>query len=234
MKKILVTVLIIIGFLGTNCAYSTNLSQNTLAKIVEKQVIAQHSKIDGELTAKVLLLPFKNMIIPEGKMTVDVECSDTNFSPKKYVNIVIKVDNKQVRKFPTTVMLTLKKEVWVAIENTARDKSLNRANFVLEKRDITQNYSLVLDKNKDISKYIALRDIKSGTVLDKRFVALIPDINKDSLVSIIFESQGVNIAIDGTSSQDGRIGDFIRVYSDKYKKYYVGKIISPNKVLVKI
>ena len=76
--------------------YRQRESQNTLAKIVEKQVIAQHSKIDGELTAKVLLLPFKNMIIPEGKMTVDVECSDTNFSPKKYVNIVIKVDNNVI------------------------------------------------------------------------------------------------------------------------------------------
>lgn len=219
---------------SSNCAYAANLSQNALAKIVEKQVVAQHSKIDGEISAKVLLLPFKNMQIPEGKMTVEVECSDVKFSPKKYVNIIIKVDGAQVRKFPTTVMMTWKKNVWVAVENTQKDKTLNKDNFVLEKRDITQNYSLILDGNKDISNYVALREIKAGTILDKRFVALIPDINKDSVVSIIFESQGVNIAIDGTSAQDGRLGDFIRVYSEKYKKYYVGKVISPNKVLVKI
>ena len=237
MNKLILHTILAIIFLTVSVSFASAvvLTKSKLSSEIEKQVISKLSKsIKGEVKAEALLLPVDVFEIPSGELDVIVDLDNNNFAPKKYANITIKVNGKKVKKFPTPIALTLYQNVWVATDAIARNQSLNEGGFTLEKKDVTRNYSIAITSDKDISDYVAIRNIRSGDVIDKRFVMPKPDIVKDSVVSVIFDTGGVNIAIEGESMQSGCIGDLIRVRNNQYKKCYIGKIISENKVLVKI
>ncbi|MDD3419515.1 MAG: flagellar basal body P-ring formation chaperone FlgA [Candidatus Gastranaerophilales bacterium] len=237
MTKTVVRIALIIfcSVIFTSSSFAAVLTQGQLASIVEKQVVNQLSgKVQGNLEAKALLLPFNQFDIPNGKLSVHVSLDNYEFAPKKYAQITIKVNGQKVRSFPTPIALTLYQDVWVATENIPRNSTLKSTEFVSERKNVTQNYALVITSDKNIADYISVRDIKSGNIIDKRFVMPKPDVSKNSVISLIFDTGGINIAIDAESLQNGCIGDTVRVRSDEYRKFYTGKVIGINKVLVQI
>ena len=75
----------------------------------------------------------------------------------------------------------------------------------------------------------------NGEVIDKRFVKMRPDVQRNGEVRIFFVSNGdVMVTIDGTAMADGMTGDYINVENKNYKKVYNGKVIGENRVLVAI
>lgn len=221
--------------LSNTSVFAAVLTQNNLASMVEKQVVAKLSKkVNGDLQAKALLLPFNQFEIPNGKLSVDVTLDSYEFAPKKYATITIKVNGQKIKSFPTPVALTLHEDVWVATENITRNSTLNSSDFSAERKDVTQIYSLVVTTDKDICDYVSVRDIKSGCIIDKRYVMPKPDVARNSVVSAIFDTGGINIAIDAEALQNGCLGDSVRIRSDEYKRFYTGKVIGTNKVLIKI
>ena len=232
VKIVLIMTLLVLS--GTS-VFAAILTQEKLNDSIEKQVVAKLSKsVKGELQAKALMLPVDGLEIPQGKLEIKVDLDNNNFAPRKYTIITINVNNQKVRKFSVPVLLTLQQNVWVAGENIVKDSSLDASKFSLEKKDITNNYALTIGADKNPNDYIAVRAIKSGEIIDRRSVMLKPDVFKNSRVSAIFDAGGINVAIDATATQNGVIGDSIRVHSEKYQKFYTGQIVSQNKVLVKI
>lgn len=225
----------ILSVVSTSTVFAAVLTQSRLATEIEKQVTAKLAKsIKGEVTVKALLVPVESFKIPDGELDVIVDLDNNQFAPKKYATVTIMVNGKKVKKFPTPLVLNLYKKVWVATENIERNKSLTEANFTLDKKDVTSNYSIIIDADKDISDYIAVRNIKSGEVIDRRYVMPRPDVTRNTPVSVVFDAGGVKVVVDAQSMQDGCIGDVIKVRSNEYKKYYTGKVISTNQILVKI
>lgn len=237
MNKLATKIFLIMAFLVLSSTYvfAAVLTQEKLADSIEKQVVNKLSKhLSGEIQAKAMMLPIAGFEIPTGKLDIVVSLDNNNFALKKYTIVTINVNGQKVRKFPIPVFLTLTQNVWIATENIAKDSALNLSSFSLEKKDITNNYALVISEDKNPSDYVAVRAIKSGEVIDRRCVMLKPDVFKNSIVSTIFDTGGINIALDTTALQNGVVGDSIRVHSEKYKKVYMGQIIGQNKVLVKI
>lgn len=225
----------IFSVVSTSTVFAAVLTQNKLASEIEKQVVRKLSKtVKGEITVKALLVPVESFKIPDGELDVIVDLDNNQFAPKKYATVTILVNGQKIKKFPTPLTLNLYKNVWVAAENIERNKSLTKANFTLEKKDVTGNYSIIIDADKNISEYIALKNIKSGDVIDRRYVMPRPDVARNSLVSVVFDTGGVKVAIDAEAIQDGCIGDIVKVRSNEYKKYYTGKVIDTNQILVKI
>jgi len=232
VKIVLIMILLV---LSNTCVFAAVLTPEVLTAAIEKQVLTKLSKsITGEIHAKAMMLPVDGLEIPQGKFDIKVDLDNNNFAPRKYTMVTINVNGQKVRKFSVPVLLTWQQNVWVATEGIAKDNSLKPSNFALEKRDITHNYALTISADKDISDYIAVRPIKSGEVIDRRCVMPKPDVFKNSIVSAIFDAGGINIAIDAIATQNGVIGDSIRIHSEKYQKFYTGQIVSSNKVLVKI
>lgn len=237
MNKRILNILLSIIFLtvSAKAASAAVLTRDKLAAEIERQIVSKLSKsVEGEIKAQALLLPVSSFDVPEGELDVLVSLDNESFVPKKYATVIIKVNGKKIKKFPTPVVLTLQQKVWVATDAVSRNQSLNEGDFTLEKKDVTKNYSIIVTSDKCLADYVAVRDIRPGDVLDKRFVMPRPDVPKDAVVSVIFDTGGVNIAIEGESMQNGCVGDLIRVHSDKYNKSYIGKVISSNKILVKI
>ena len=81
----------------------------------------------------------------------------------------------------------------------------------------------------------AKKAFQKGEVIDKRFVKMRPDVERNNDVRIFFVSNGaVMITIDGTAMADGMTGDYVNVENRNYKKVYKGKVIGENRVLVNI
>lgn len=232
VKIVLIMILLV---LSNTFVFAAVLTQEKLTVSIEKQVVAKLSKsIKGEITAKALMLPVDGLEVPQGKLNIQVDLDNNNFAPRKYTMVTINVDGKKVRKFAVPVLVTLQQSVWVATESIVKDNALNPLNFTCEQKDVTRTYALVISADKDISDYVAVRPIRAGEIIDRRCVMPKPDVFKNSVVSAIFDAGGINIALDAVATQNGVIGDSIRVHSNKYKKDYTGKIIGQNKVLVKI
>ncbi len=237
MNKLAVKIFLIMTLtvLSSTCVFAAVLPPEKLSASIEKQVVVKLSKyLSGDIQAKAMMVPINGFDIPAGKMDIIVDLDNNNFASKKYTMVTINVNGQKVRKFPVPVLLTLEKNVWVATDNIVKDSALKQANFTLEKKDITNNYALAISADKDISDYVAVRAIKSGEIIDRRCVMPKPDVFKNTIVSTIFDTGGINIAVDTTALQNGVVGDSIRVHSEKYKKVYTGQIIGENRVLVKI
>ena len=79
-----------------------------------------------------------------------------------------------------------------------------------------------------------LKPIKTGDILDKRYVEKQVTILRSTPVVAIFQSGGISLSIEVTAMENGGLGDYIKVHSSEYKRTYQGKVISPNQVLIQI
>ena len=116
-----------------------------------------------------------------------------------------------------------------------REQSINNETTVVKKIDVSQRMDYVLSErmlNKEMS---AKKAFQKGEVIDKRFVKMRPDVERNGAVRIFFVSNGaVMITIDGTAMADGMYGDYINVENKNFKRVYNGKVIGENRVLVSI
>ena len=72
------------------------------------------------------------------------------------------------------------------------------------------------------------------TILDRRFVKIKPDIERNAEVQVYFKSNGVMVSIIGTAMDEGMVGDYITILNKSYNKRYKGRVIGENKVLISI
>lgn len=235
MIKTVVKIALIISLtvLSSTAVFAAVIEGDTI-KAEVKQKVLKSLKMQGELKARVGGVPFRTLEIPNGEKRIDVSLNSSDFSPRKIAIVTIQVNGKRIRKFSVPVMLKLYDKVWVATDNIKRGQSLGFMNVSLERKDITTTYKKVMRGDKNLSNSIAYREIRAGKIIDKRYVISKPDVSKNSVVSVIFETGGINIAIDGEAMDNASVGDFVKVKSARYKKYYTGKVISPNKVLVRM
>ena len=71
-----------------------------------------------------------------------------------------------------------------------------------------------------------------GEIIDKRFLAARPDVERNQEIVALFKSSGVTISITAISQSEGNVGDYVMLKSPKYQRVYRGKVIAPNRVLV--
>ena len=86
-------------------------------------------------------------------------------------------------------------------------------------------------KNKQL---ISKKWFREDEILDKRFVKIKPDVERNAEVQVFIKSNGVLLTLTGTAMTDGKIGDYITVNNTTYKKTYKARVIGENKVLVNI
>ena len=88
----------------------------------------------------------------------------------------------------------------------------------------------MLNKKQMVSK----KWFREGEIIDRRFVKIKPDVERNSDVQAYFNSNGVLIRINGKSMGEGMIGDYVNIQNQTYKRTYRGRVIGENKVLINI
>lgn len=234
MKKIVMTALII-----TMTAMGANAQTVTSAAVksqIANQLTANYKKMtDADVEVKITATPFAQLTLPDGKITYKIVQGGDKIVPRDIKRVDVYVNNAFVKTLNLPAQTSVYKEVLVAADFINREQSINNETTVVKKIDVSQRMDYVLSErmlNKEMS---AKKAFQKGEVIDKRFVKMRPDVERNGAVRIFFVSNGaVMITIDGTAMADGMYGDYINVENKNFKRVYNGKVIGENRVLVSI
>ena len=234
MRRYLATALImLVTVLGAN-------AQTVTSAVVKSQIASQlentYKKMtDADVEVKITATPFSQLSLPDGKITYKIVQGADKIVPRDIKRVDIYVNNAFVKTLNLPAQTVVYKEVLVATDFINRDQAITKETTVVKKIDVSQKMDYVLSEkllNKEMS---AKKAFQKGEVIDKRFVKIRPDVERNGAVRIFFVSNGaVMITIDGTAMADGMCGDYVNVENKSFKRVYNGKVIGENRVLVSI
>ncbi len=235
MKKLISIALITLA-LAANTAFAVTLTDNFVREEIRKQIVEQNKKYtDAELKIIIANMPFSTMTIPDGKLKFKVTSNFDKFVPRDIKKVYIYSNGVLAKEFIVSVRTLAYKNVLCARTTLDREALLSSANVVPKKMEISANIDYILTedmlKNKQI---ITKKWFREGEILDKRFVKIKPDVERNAEVQVYFKSNGVLIAISGIALNEGMVGDYIDIQNKTYNKKYKGRIIGENKVLINI
>lgn len=234
MNKIVATALIlIISNLGVNAQMvSSSDVKTSVAKILETNY---NKMTNGEVEVKVSATPFAQLQLPDGKVSYKVVSGGDKILPRDIKRIDVYVNNAFVKTLNLPVQTIVYKDVLVASDFINREQAVTNECTTVKRMDVSMKMDYVLDQKMLAKEMTTKKAFQKGEVIDKRFVKMRPDVQRNGEVRIFFVSNGdVMVTIDGTAMADGMTGDYINVENKNYKKVYNGKVIGENRVLVAI
>lgn len=236
MKKSLKTLLILaatLSFTGQSDAaiLKSDFIKNQIKKNVEASL---NNKNIDKAEVNIKNIPYKTINIPDGRIEIRTSGNIRSYSSSSILKTEILVNDKKVKSFCTSADIKIYDNVWVSKDNLRKGAILSWSNLSLEKKQINVFSKNALKNDFNPVGFQVTRSLKSGDILDKKFVKKIPLIVKDSPVSIIFKTPYVSVTLPGMALEEGNIGDFIRVKNKQYKKNFVGKIVGNNIIKVNI
>lgn len=234
MNKIVATVLIlIISNLGVNAQMvSSSDVKTSVAKILETNY---NKMTNGDVEVKVSATPFAQLQLPDGKVSYKVVSGGDKILPRDIKRVDVYVNNAYVKTLNLPVQTIVYKDVLVASDFINREQAVTNECTTVKRMDVSMKMDYVLDSKMLAKEMTTKKTFQKGEVIDKRFVKMRPDVQRNGEVRIFFVSNGdVMVTIDGTAMADGMTGDYINVENKNYKKVYNGKVIGENRVLVAI
>ncbi len=235
MKKTLQLILIMILAFSSLKANSAVLSDSFVKSQVAKQVTEHYEKYtDAQLEVEVAGLPFKDLIIPEGKVSFVVQPSAEKFMPRALEKVSVYVNGKYVKTFNAPVVIKAYQSVLVASCFINREETITPNVVKVKKIEVSNTIGYQLKPEALSKPILAKKAFMEGEIIDKRFVKTRPDVLRNAIVTVLFNTSNLTISTEATALSDGVIGDSICTMSKSYNKIYTGKIIGENKVLVKI
>ncbi len=234
MKKFVMTALIIM--MTVMSANAQTVTSAAVKSQIANQLTANYKKMtDADVEVKITATPFAQLTLPDGKVTYKIVQGGDKIVPRDIKRVDVYVNNAFVRTLNLPAQTIVYKEVLVAADFINREQAINNETTVVKKIDVSQRMDYVLSEkmlNKEMS---AKKAFQKGEIIDKRFVKMRPDVERNGAVRIFFVSNGaVMITIDGTAMADGMCGDYINVENKNFKRVYNGKVIGENRVLVSI
>ncbi len=235
MKKFILTGLISVLITGAVQAQTIAGSavKTDIADVLKQTYYNGLTNCDIEV--KVLNVPFKDLVIPDGNVTYKVVSPEGRYLPRDIKRVNVYVNNNLVKTLNLPVQLKAYKDVLTAKEAMIRDQAVTAENTYVQKVDVADKLDYILTAE-NLSKDIKTKKpMRQGEVLDKRFVKIKPDVVRNTEVRVFFTSNdNLMITIDAIALEDGLLGDYVNVENKNYKKVYKGKIIGENRVLVAI
>ena len=180
-------------------------------------------------------MPFKTMTVSDGKIKFVVTSNFEKFVPRDIKKVYVYSNGKLEREFLVQVRTLAYKNVLCAKTQMERESLLSNANVSAKRMEVSAQLDYVLTPEMLENKQIITKKwFREGEILDKRFVRIKPDVERNSEVQTYFKSNGIMIMISGKALDEGMVGDYINVQNETYKRTYKARVIGENKVLVNI
>lgn len=234
MKKVLTTALILLTSLSVQAQTVTSADVKTqVAQILENSY--KKMAPNAEVEVKISATPFASLVLPDGNITYKIVQGGDKIIPRDIKRVDIYVNNAFVKTLNLPAQTSVYKDVLVASDFINREQAITNEIAMVKRMDVSQRMDYVLTEKMFAKDMKAKKAFQKGEVIDKRFVKMKPDVERNSGVRIFFVSNGaVMVTIDGTAMADGMTGDYVNVENKNYKKVYTGKVIGENQVLVNI
>lgn len=234
MKKLFSILIALI--LTSNVALAVTFTDSFVREEVRKQIILQNKKYtDAELEIIISNMPFKTMTVSDGKIKFVVTSNFEKFVPRDIKKVYVYSNGKLEREFLVQVRTLAYKNVLCAKTQMERESLLSNANVSAKRMEVSAQLDYVLTPEMLENKQIITKKwFREGEILDKRFIRIKPDVERNSEVQTYFKSNGIMIMISGKALDEGMVGDYINVQNETYKRTYKARVIGENKVLVNI
>ncbi len=204
-----------------------------IAKVLEKTYYNSLTGFDVEV--KVMNVPFRELIIPDGKVSYKVTSPEGRYLPRDIKRVDVYVDNNFIKTLNLPVAMKAFKEVIVARDAIMIGQAVTAENTVIKKMDCADRLEHILGEESLKKDITTKKPMRAGEIIDKRFVKIKPDVVRNTEVRVFFSSNdSLMVTIDAVALEDGLIGEWINVENKNYKRIYKGKIIGENRVLVSI
>lgn len=233
MGKLFNILLIFVLSASSACAQTLTLDQiKTGIAVQVKQDYKQYT--DARLDTTILALPFPSLTVPNGKVTYQVTSHQKKFMARDLKKVDVYVNDKLAKTFNAPLDVKAYKSVLVASTFIEREKGLSKENTKIKEIEVANILEYTMSENMLDRELTTKKFFKEDEVIDKRFVKFRPDVNRYSTVTTIFNTNGIEIALEGVSLNDGMVGEYVNVEHKGYKRIYTGKVIGANRVWVKI
>ncbi len=238
MNKFLTSALILLTL-----AFSAKsaIAQELSADFVKSEVVAA---VKRDLTAqgfsdidvKVISVPFSKLELPDGRFSMQVvQIEGAGYSKRCIKPLRVYVGGRLIRSFGVPLDVTAYKPALVAAREIGMGQSINAANVVLKKVEVDGNHHNLVGTNWLSNDLVAAKLYRPGQPIDKRFAKVRADVQKDDIVTVIFNSTSdLSVSVKGKAMQTGSKGDMVAVKNSDNKKVYYGEIVDRNLVKVNI
>lgn len=235
MKNLFRIILILVLTFSSLKVNAAILSGSEVKDIIAKQVTENYKNYtDSQLKVEVVALPFKDLCVPDGNISFNVQSSMDKFLARDLEKVSVYSDGKFVKTFNAPVVVKVYEDVLVASGFINIGQPINANNAVVKKIEISNVINYPLKANSLGKEMMAKKAFREGELLDKRFVKLRPDVLRNAVVTVTFKTNNLSIIIDAKALSDGVVGESICLVSKEYNRVYTGKVIGENKVLVEI
>lgn len=160
-------------------------------------------------------LQFKEVGLPTGYQTTKVFYRKNNEALSRNVQLLIRI----------------KKPLPVAAKRIERNTVISDGDLKIRMTDITLLQRMPIDSKEEIVNQSAAGLIKKGRVIYSSNLQNKPVIKAGDRVEMIYVEGGVEVALNCNAREDKATGENIRLYSEKTRKTYVGKVLNAKKVL---
>lgn len=219
-----------------NLACAATLSDSYVREEIKKQIIQQNKRYtDADLEVIIANMPFATMYVPDGKLKFVVTSNFDKFAPRDIKKVFIYSNGKLAKEFIVSVRTLAYKDVLCARNQIERDSLLTSANVGPRRMEVSLQLDNILTPDMlNKKQMVSKKWFREGEIIDRRFVKIKPDVERNSDVQAYFNSNGVLIRINGKSMGEGMIGDYVNIQNQTYKRTYRGRVIGENKVLINI
>lgn len=235
MKNLFRLILIIVLTFSSLKVNAAILSNSEVKNIIAQQVTENYKNYtDAQLKVEVVALPFKDLYVPDGKISFSVQSSMNKFLARDLEKVSVYSDGKFIKTFNAPVVVKVYEDVLVASGFINIGQPINTNDTVVKRIEISNVINYPIKADALGKEMLAKKAFREGEILDKRFVKLRPDVLRNATVAVTFRTNNLTIAIDAKALSDGIIGENICLVSKEYNRVYTGKVIGENKVLVEI
>lgn len=176
-----------------------------------------------------------DIVVPTGKLELAVEQTGRAMSPgRQQVSVDVLIDGSIYAKKTVGLNLKASGPVLVASQAIKAKEPLTASNTRVEQRDIPSASAGYLSAAPDDNARIASKSISAGTAITRDMLAARPAVSKGDPVIIAVRSNGVKVVVKGTASQDGLIGDSVRVSLPSTREQIQATVTQPGLVEVRI
>ncbi len=121
----------------------------------------------------------------------------------------------------------------MAVTDIERGEAISPGKFRWEYRYIAKNIRDIPPQGVDLYDYEAMRSIKSGEIIRKRFLRKRYLVRKGDMVRLFYKRGSIEISYEGEALENGYRGSLIRVRVLSSGKIIKGKVLSEGEVEIK-
>ena len=154
MKKLLGIILILI--ISMTSASANVISSDMMKKDLQEVILQNYSnKTDANLEIKITMLPFQNLVLPDGHIRYELINGENNaqLTSREIIRVNIYVNNTLQRTLSVPIEVKAYGNILIATSDIPRNQPLNQFNVKVKRTNIADKSSFIVTKemlNKEI------------------------------------------------------------------------------------